>query len=661
MAKASPIAWTHNRGRNGFDPVLDLSLEETAESRNVLLYGGGLGTKRGGSTAITEAGLTGHNALFEYLPGQDPTAAELFVVDNSGPIKILRGNTGTGSAAITWTNMTIIDQVVVTPWTTRAVTLNGKLYFAFGSGVNRLHVFDPGLSVTTVRRAGMGTPAAPTVANSAVAGAYPATLRYYKVAYTEQRGGVTVRRSELSPKVSFTPDGAHTNATVTKPAAISESETHWELYGSADDTTYYLLATTVVGTTTYADTATPSTYNTNTAQPTTGANTPFPSVRYLGTDGNRLLGFGVYETSAGDSLPPKNGRVFFGPVLDSSGVQDDERINNTTALQGWIDLARNSGAVDRALTERPVNNVFYAFQSVGVYGLFPTENATTPYRRVIVSTAVGAINQQSTIVAEDGTGAVCAYFLDITKGPYTVGGPHGLRWCGKDVKDVWSTVNKDATIVAAHAVWYPDRHVVLFWVATGSSNTPDTILALDVTKQALDESGDLRGGWTVWKGDFAAASCSVMFSNTVAATRSRNRVPYVGLTIGTNLYRYDESKTDDNGVAFQAFVTSSVLAQSTKAMAVLRSYVRASAKAAVTIQQAYIRNFGDEANRTATVLLTPVGSQTGVLRMFETPELQDADAIQVTLGDVSAVASTWQLLAWHSQDLTLGAAVNELS
>ena len=57
--------------------------------------------------------------------------------------------------------------------------------------------------------------------------------------------------------MSFTPDGSHANATVTKPAATSPTcgETHWELYGSADDATYYLLATTVVGTTTVADPA----------------------------------------------------------------------------------------------------------------------------------------------------------------------------------------------------------------------------------------------------------------------------------------------------------------------------------------------------------------------------------------------------------------------
>jgi hypothetical protein len=203
--------------------------------------------------------------------------------------------------------------------------------------------------------------------------------RSYKVAFTEQQSSVTIRRSLLSPVLTRT-IAAKAGSTITKPASLSENETHWELYAASTATgTYYLIATTVVATTTFDDTARRS--STTTAEPSAGANTPWPSVRVLGTDGKRLLGFGVFETTAGDSVTPKNGRVYFGPVLDSSSVHDDERLSNTTEIQGFIDVARNTGAVDRGLTPRPVNNIFFAFQSVGIYGLIPTESALAPYRR----------------------------------------------------------------------------------------------------------------------------------------------------------------------------------------------------------------------------------------------------------------------------------------
>jgi hypothetical protein len=642
------LKWTKNRGRNGWDSPLEVPADQSVESKNVHFYNSGLGTKRGGSTSITESGPSGHNALFEYVPGQDPTAAELFVVDNSGTKKILRGATGASSTSITLSNLTLTDNISSEPYNTSAAVLNGKLYLAYDSTVNRLHVFDPGLSTTKVRRAGMGTPAAPTGADDAAGGL--SLSRSYKVAFTEQRSSVTVRRSLLSPVLTRT-IAAKAGSTITKPASLSEDETHWELYAADTATgTYYLMATTAVGTTTYDDTA--SAIDTTTAEPTIGANTPFPSVKYLGTDGKRLYGLGAWESSAGDSLAPKNGRFYFGPVLDSSSVHDDERINNTTTLQGWLDLARNSGGADRGVTQKPIANVIYAFQSVGVYALMASNNASTPYRRVVQSSRVGGVNQQSIVIASDRNGGECAYFLDPTLGPFTVGGQDGLKWCGKDVKDLWDTFNKDATTVPAFGVWYPDRNQVLFWIATGSSNTPNLILALDVTEQYVDDDGDLRGGWSVYDGTYAAATCGVMFSNTVATTRSRNRVPYVGLTSGTVLLRYDEAVTSDNGTAFQAYVTSGALAQETRGIEIKRAYLRASAQSGVTIQQSLTRNFGDETNRTSTVLLTATGSQTDVLRKFEDAALQDGDAVQVTLGDASAVASAWQLHGWTAEAKT---------
>lgn len=653
------IVWATNRGRNGFDPPLEVGTEASVESRNVLLYFGGLGTKRGGATAITESGLSGHNALIEYVPGQDPTVAELWIVDQTNPNNLIfRGNTGSSSTAITLTSMTLVDVLTGHGWIVTGATLNGKLYLSYQSGINRIHVFDPGYSTTTVRRGGLAPfAAAPTAANTG-SGSYAATLRYYAATSIEQRTGpVVIRRSELSASVSFTPSGSGTGVQITRPTAVGEGETHWEVYGSTDNVTFYgPLSTIAIGTTTYTDSSTPSTWATTlNAAPVAGQNTPFPSVKWLATDGTHLLGFGVWETSAGNSVAPKNGRVYFSPALDSSLVNDDERINNSVTFSGWIDISRNSNSVDVGISPRPVSNVFYVFQAGAITALVPTENATTPYRRVVVSSSVGALYWASIVLADDRFGSAACFFCDGVKGPYMVGGLLGLRWIGKDVKDVWTTVNKDASVPVV-GVPYPDRNGILWLVATGASDTPNAGLFLDLGKLTLDEDGDLRGGWTTWTGDLVTSRCAVLFSNTVAATRSRAKVPYLGLTSGTHLYRYDETVQTDNGTTFQAYVTSGVLAKATQQQGVLRSYVRASTTNGVSLQQSLVRNGGDQTAPTSTVDLTPVGSQTMGLRKFDNAALQDADAIQVTLGDASALASTWQAFEWAAE-ITEGAEI----
>ena len=85
------LNWLKNRGRNGWDSPLRVGQESSVETRNCHFYDDGLGKKRGGSTNITITGVTAPiTAMFEFIPGQDLTAAELFVVESSGTTKILR-------------------------------------------------------------------------------------------------------------------------------------------------------------------------------------------------------------------------------------------------------------------------------------------------------------------------------------------------------------------------------------------------------------------------------------------------------------------------------------------------------------------------------------------------------------------------------------------
>ncbi len=634
------LSWGKCRGRNGWDALLDVPPDMAREALNVHFYEGGIATKRGGSTAQAIGGTSyiGHAALFRFVPGQSDEAAELFIVSDDTPNKILRVSAGTSATALTLANAIELDIEVHT------AILNGKLYFSFDSDENRLHVYDPGLSTTTIRRAGLKMPAAaPTVANTG-AGSYTATLRYYKVAFFEDRSGVTVRHSELSASVSFTPSGTGTAARITRPALISEGETHWAVYGSADDATYYLLANIVVGTTTYDDSVDPATYDEGEAEAPAGTYVPFPSVKFLISTGHRLIGFGCWETAAGASLPPKNGRVFIGPVLDSTGTHDDERISNTTTFAGWIDVSRNAGSIDRGLGL--LGNIVLVFLSRGIYALTPTENAEVPYRRIQLSSQLGAVNHASIVAGENRAGQPCLYFLDPELGPCRYG-PAGFQWCGKDVKDLWDTFNFAATTEDAHGVYYKAKGQVIWWIATGSSNTPNRCLVLDVN-ETTEELDEVRGGWSTYTGTFAAARCSVMFSNTMGASMSRNLKPYVGLSTGTTLLRGDTTAEDDNGTAFQAYVDSPAFGADTVELdkRVLKSWLVAPAAEGVSIEQAFIRASGNQNNRLATVDLTSADGEADVRRRFEETQLNEAPWFQVRLGDASAVASAWTLTRW---------------
>jgi hypothetical protein len=579
------------------------------------------------------------NFLYRFVPGQDETAAEFFAVDNSATNQILRMAAGT-----TFTALTLKDDIAGSDTTISMATVNGKLYMAYDANINRLHVFDPNISTTLVRRAGLATPAAPTAGNTG-AGAYAATLRYYRIQWRAKSGSTLQRASNLGTAVSFTPAGTGTHARVTQPTVASEGETHWAIYGSADDEEYYELAEVVIGTTTYDDNATPSEYATGRdAAPSEGASTPFPAVKYLATDGNRLLGYGVWETSAGSSLTPKAGRVFFTPVLDTSDADDDERVSNTTEFEGWIDISRNAGSIDRGISPKPLDGVFYVFQSRGVTMLVPTENAVVPYRRLPLTSELGAVSNQSIVMAEDEQGRPCLYFLDPELGPYRIGAG-GMQRCGKDVQDIWDTVNHGATSVVAWGTYYKSLNLVIFAVATGASNDPDKMLVFDVTEgRAMDADG-IRGGWSVWDGDFASARCGCMFASTLGASMGRSLVPYVGKAATTKLLRYNPAATADDATTFRGYIRGGAKTGDTlpKDKQVMLAYLLASAESGVTLTLNWIRNFGDETNRTDTVLLTASASESKVLRQFESPDLTGAHTFQAEIGDASAASTAFTL------------------
>ncbi len=208
-------------GVNDSDPSISLPEDQCTVATNIEFFLSMLGERRRGTSAITlPASLSGKDRitfLHRHVPGTDPTAAELWAL----------GVTGTASMQLarkttSWSDVTMSDTATLTGFSQyqwAAASLHGKLFICFDSNVDRLHVVDSGS--TTMRRVGLATPAAPTGANDGGAGTFAGT-RYYRVRYTFQDTGVTLRRSEPSAVLTFAPNGNDTGITVTKPASIND-------------------------------------------------------------------------------------------------------------------------------------------------------------------------------------------------------------------------------------------------------------------------------------------------------------------------------------------------------------------------------------------------------------------------------------------------------
>lgn len=144
----------------------------------------------------------------------------------------------------------------------------------------------------------LGVPAAATVANTG-AGAYAATLRYYKVQWYTVAAGVVTAQSELGAVVSFTPSGTGTAARVTRPGITSTAITHWQVYGSANGTTFVAISSQIaIATTTYDDSVAPGSYS-GASPLTAGAYTTELGQLRLTTDDNPFTQLSLLQSGGG--------------------------------------------------------------------------------------------------------------------------------------------------------------------------------------------------------------------------------------------------------------------------------------------------------------------------------------------------------------------------
>jgi hypothetical protein len=384
----------------GLDQRSRVPKELVLEAENLgLAHDGWLVMRPGaGSEDTTDSLFTGP---IQWLGRFVPTTGipELWgAADNSSVAALARRTGGT------WSPVTFDDTVTVSSLRyMHGATLNGKYFLAYDSDVNRLHVWDG----TELRRVGLIVATAPTVAT--LGGAGNTFTRYYRQRNATQIDSVTVRRSEPSSSVSISIVD-DSGVRVTKGAVSGDGETHWEVEAAdASSGPWYRIATVVVGTTTYDDTA--ASISTTNLSNVIGLHIPPPSMKYLVSDGTRLLGAGAWETSAGTGeTEPFANRVYFTRALRaaSDGIQVEESIHSTVSDgEGFIDVGDGAAVTGLA---GPLFGDVYVFKADSVYKLTPTSDAISPYRSVLVSTFHGAVGQRCIAPGVDEQGSAAFYF-----------------------------------------------------------------------------------------------------------------------------------------------------------------------------------------------------------------------------------------------------------
>src|SRR5262245_4553486 len=639
------VVLTSVTGRNGTDAPELLGNQEAAEIINVDLHRSGWRRRAGGNdTSISGTTFTTADikSLVTHTPSANLAAAELWAA---------AGTTLARYAAAAWTVPTITDGLADAN-NVMGASINGKLYLAFNpaavdaEGHLRLHVYDPtNVLGAKVRRTGLTKPNPPSGAVDVGPGALVGP-RWYRIQTIIKDGsGNILAASELSNAFFFTPSGVNAAITVTRGAATGDEETHWRLFAAATtgpqaDIYYQVVADTFSGTLTGTEAISGAPPDFSLATPgtvaeTVGKYTNWECVRFLVTDGNRLIGAGNFTPGGASS------RVWFSAIL-GTGIGDLERVPQTTDQNNFIDLDEDDGGGITGLT-RPIDGIIYVFKQSRIYKLLPTGDASAPYARGWISSSVGCISQRSVVYAEDEFGRPCVYFWSLI-GPYRLGAD-GLQYCGYDIEDVWDSITPGAAYpdTPLFGVYNQRKQQVAYWLNPSSTTQP--VLRFHLRNGRGTDKG-IRGGWVKNEGDIQKAYHAVMFNNVAADAIYR---PHVGFNSGataTKLVIYETTDTTDDGTAFTASVLSRAIATGDQAFAadidhgMMKLHLIAAAVSSVTLRVSTIRDFNIDPDRTSDISLAASGTETRISKECEDLTIQDAGFTQIKVADQS-VANPW--------------------
>jgi hypothetical protein len=509
--------------------------------------------KRLGSNRDTSLGMNGGAYLLTRHIPPDATedAAQLWSANRVGG-GVLAVGTKTGAGA--WVSQGVhADQRDIT----RMVSFNGKIFFAGRTWFhNRMFVWDG----TQIRYAGL-TP--PLTAPSWVVigpGALPMTLRYYKVDFRIiDANGATQARGDPSASVACTPPILHAFVRVTRPATdiTTLSATHWVIWGSTDNVTFYQMAAPIlIATTTYDDAALPANYDDYNGVQTEpiGTFTPLPAATRIITDGHRLLMSGngsqlTPATAIAGELAPRGNRVWFTPVLGTLDQGDDERIPDTLDQRNWTDIGENIGTGVITELAGPVDGQVYCFNRRRTWRLVPTGDLNAPYITYAVSDRVGAVGNVlganiTAVAGENEHGQPAIYFLS-TDGLYRFS-QNNLQFVSYDVMGALRSMTTLTPFIFSNT---PRKQI---WIVMRA-----TILVYQWDQGRPDEDGDVRGGWTQWGitslaiGNVTSFTGAALHNHTpgTASVAAESLVPWLapGGDIAENCFIFNRADCLDGG------------------------------------------------------------------------------------------------------------------
>ena len=610
-------------GMNDTDPPSSLPNDQCVLAENVEFFYSMLGERRlgCGPLTITSSGLSDETHvtyLTQWFPQNDVLNPEFFAVAATPGTSTTVAKRTDG----TWSEITPTDALNTAATSVFGVdtqSLNGKLFVAYKSAQDRLHVWDG----TTLRRTGFAEPAAPTGANTG-AGTYTGT-RYFRVRYTAMSGSTVLRRSEPSPTLTFAPSGTGTGVVVTKPAALSEGETHWELEASLDDADYYIIATTLVATTTVTDS---TAYATGYASQgdlseDIGEYINIGSAKYLSVDGDRLIFAGHWTDLS------KQSQVGWTPVYNDDGVGNDERfplsVNNTVNLdnyEGGPITGISAGA----------NGSWYVFKWEHIYKMVRTGDINRAYDVLTISKSQGAI-PGSIVDGVDENGSSCVYFLDPSVGSCRIGAGGLQQIIG--LRRTWGRVNLRATNVVARGCYYPYKQQVHWWVAVDGANSPNLKLVLQTTELQAVKGNTIGRGWSTATGTIAEAFTAAVLTEVVIidGVTGISERPFIGLASPATIQRCDTEITDagDTYVATirtRPYIVNGLLNFWGAMTASLLAYANDDSTLAIK----FLRDFSIETNEVETDLEAE-GSEEIVIKTFDDLVMSGAKAIQVEFTD----------------------------
>lgn len=613
-------------GMNETDPAFTLKPNQCPLARNIEYFLSACGERRLGCGPLSLTGSTLATQTVpvfagQWLPDNDVLNPE-FIAFAATPSVSVVGSARTNSV---WADLTFTDAPVNTApsiYSIRTAPLNLALYIAYTSGVDRLHAKDAGN--LNVRRAGLAQAAVGSAANTGGAGSYPAILRYYRWREVVQVAGVTTLRGEPSPSTAFTPDGAHASATFTRGAPSGDGATHWELEDSPDGANFYRQSTIAIATATYVDTAAPASYAaTGILSEDIGEYLPFPAVKYVMVEGDRLIGAGHCTDVARAS------DVVWSPVSNDPGVGNAERLPLSENNKATLDNHEGAGVTG---LDSVVTGSFIVFKWQGVYRFVRTGDPTNAYDVICVSKTIGAI-PGSIVRGIDPSGASCIFFLDPYVGMCMIGQGGVQRIWG--LRNTWRRVNLQAGNQIAVGCYYPDKQQVRWCVAVDGSYHPNFGITVQTTELTWHDNASMWGGVSVWDGHITEAYCMGVLTELVnigGYDQVSNR-PFVGLLFPDGLQRCDTESTDA-GVAYTATIRTRPLALAglLQRFGVLVAAVAATANAGTSMVVRLVRDFNKESNP-STANLTPEGSETYVIKVLDDLVMSEMTTVQMEFTD----------------------------